>query len=353
MIAAARWLWPPGAPSWRALPEAIMRAVMFGLVAALPLSFVFSPPSTWRFFWLDPTGWFLQAITFGVILSVSFYVACGLPVSYLLQSRTASARPSFVIAVAIVGAAFGTITSLALFRLSRGAVTPGLTRLVVVAAVLAVILTLTLTAWYRLQADKAVADARARNWALQAQINPHFFFNTLNTIAAQIRPNPDAAERMLGLLADMSRYSLSTDESHVVPLRDELDFALAYLEIERERFGQRLSWVLPDAHVVEGLSLPALTLQPLVENAVRHGVARRVEGGTIAIRVERSATEFTLTVTNPIDEMPDRNDLFRPGHALWNTRERLRLTYGKQITLDMVTCEPNTLTARIHARVAS
>ncbi len=332
MTALLRWLWPPGAPPVRQLPEALLRAALFGVVVGLPLSFMFTPARAWHYFGEDPVTWVLRSSVLGATFSVCFYLACGLPVSYILKTETDSRRSFLVPSVAIIGAALGGIAALLVFRINGRSITAETARLILIGAVLAVLLTLILAAWYRLQADKEIADARARQWSLQAQINPHFFFNTLNTITALIKPNPDAAERMVGLLADMSRYSFG-NEARMAPLQAELDFAEKYLEIERERFGDRLSWSLPPVEHVEGLTLPPLTLQPVVENAVRHGVARRIEGGTISIAVQRSQQELVISVTNPVDEIPAPDDLFRPGHALWNIRERLQLTYGSRASL--------------------
>jgi two-component system sensor histidine kinase AlgZ len=277
--------------------------------------------------------------------SVCFYVACGLPVSYILTADAGARRSWLVPWIAIVGSIVGGIAVLIVFRLNAVRLVPETVRLVLIGAAMAVILTLMLAAWYRLQADKQIADARAREWSLQAQINPHFFFNTLNTIAALIRPNPDAAERMVGLLADMSRYSFASD-LRMAALAEELDFARKYLEIERERFGERLSWSLPSRDVRADVMLPPLTLQPLVENAVRHGVAPRIEGGMISIDAERTTTNVVISVSNPVDEPPTLDELFQPGHALWNIRERLMLTYGSRASIS-VTAHAGSITVAI------
>jgi two-component system sensor histidine kinase AlgZ len=333
----------------RQLPEALVRAVLFGVVVGLPLSFVFTSVGTWRFFWLNPWDWFVRASAIGVTFSVSFYVACGLPVSYLLQSPRRSRL--FIGATAIVGGALGSVTALLVFAIMRGSLTPDLTKLAIADGILAMILTVTLTRWSTLRAEKELAEARARSWALQAQINPHFFFNTLNTIAALIKPNPDAAERTIGLLADMSRYAFATSEAEIVPLERELEFARTYLQIEKARFGDRLWWELPETKVVEGLTLPALILQPLIENAIRHGIAKRMAGGGVTVRVERAAEQFTLTVANQTDAAVDAATFLRPGHALSNIRERLRLTYGDRASLELSSKEPDMVSAVIKAPV--
>ena len=125
----------------------------------------------------------------------------------------------------------------------------------------------------RAKAQKAAAEALSQVKALQAQINPHFFFNTLNTIYALIAVDPKAAQRTVGLLADMSRHAFATAQSDLIPLTQELDFANAYLEIEKVRFGGRLQCEMPDTSRLEGIRVPALVVQPLIENAIRHGIS--------------------------------------------------------------------------------
>jgi Histidine kinase len=356
IVRLLRWLWPPSAPPLRQLPEALVRAIVFGAVVGLPLSFLVTPTSSWPDFWRDPWAWVLRASAIGITFAMSFYMACGLPVSYLLRSRLvqSSRHPRLIVwTTAIVGATFGCLTALVIFALRHDSVPPLLTRLAIADGVFAAILTIALSQWYALRAEKELADARALNSALRAQINPHFFFNTLSTIASLIKPSPEAAEHTIGLLADMSRYAFTSYDAAFVPLDRELDFARTYLEIERARFGGRLSWVLPDPHMVHGLVLPALTLQPLVENAVRHGIAPRIDGGTIVVDVRRSDRDFVLTVKGPTDGVDEVAACVRPGHALWNVRERLRLTYDGRAQLEVSNPEPGIVTAMIRVPIAS
>ena len=213
IIRLLRWLWPPSAPPLRQLPEALVRAIVFGAVVGLPLSFLVTPTSSWPYFWRDPWAWVLRASGIGITFAMSFYVACGLPVSYLLRSRLvqSSRHPRLIVwTTAIVGATLGCLTALVIFALRHDSVPPLLTRLAIADGVFAAILTIALSQWYALRAEKELADARALNSALRAQINPHFFFNTLSTIASLIKPNPEAAEHTIGLLADMSRYAFTS-----------------------------------------------------------------------------------------------------------------------------------------------
>ena len=187
----------------------------------------------------------------------------------------------------------------------------------------------------RAKAQRAAAEALSQVKALQAQINPHFFFNTLNTIYALIAVDPKAAQRTVGLLADMSRHAFATAQSDLIPLVQELDFANAYLEIEKVRFGHRLQCEMPDTSRLEGIRVPALVVQPLIENAIRHGISRRLEGGRVSVEVDRNGESFCLTVKNECEALTDRSarSFFREGHALENIRQRLQLHYSDQALL--------------------
>jgi two-component system sensor histidine kinase AlgZ len=150
--------------------------------------------------------------------------------------------------------------------------------------------------WRQRASEKALTAARAQSRVLQAQINPHFFFNTLNTISSLIPVDPHAAQQTVGRLADMSRYAFSGTERQKVALAEEIEFVRAYLEIEHARFGDRLRFELPCSAQMEGLELPPLIIQPLVENAVRHGIARRADGGAVSVHVHRDGPHFVVVV---------------------------------------------------------
>src|SRR5262249_45453577 len=160
--------------------------------------------------------------------------------------------------------------------------------------------------------------------ALQAQINPHFFFNTLNTVNALIDTDPGAAKQVISRLADMFRYALRCSGGQLVTLQQELEFVRSHLQIESARFVERLQYQLPDQ--AAALPLPGLVLQPLVENAIRHGLARRLKGGRIEVSLEPNGQRYYLKVRNqyePSDGPPDLSpdNLFREGHALANIRQ--------------------------------
>jgi LytS/YehU family sensor histidine kinase len=177
--------------------------------------------------------------------------------------------------------------------------------------------------------EKEVETARAQARALQSQINPHFFFNTLNTISALIEIDQRAAQRMIGRLSDMFRYTLGCTHSGPVSLEQEVQFVRDYLAIEQARFQRRLRVELPASGLTD-IPVPGLVLQPLVENAVKYGIAERLDGGTVSVNVERSGRTARVSVRNTANGHASlaEADLFRPGHALENVRARLRLFTG-------------------------
>lgn len=173
--------------------------------------------------------------------------------------------------------------------------------------------------------------------ALKAQINPHFLFNTLNTIAELIHTDPARAEEMAQRLADMFRYVLAGTEPGLVPLADELAFVDSYLEIEHARFGERLRVAREISPEVASLSVPSLILQPLVENAVRHG---QCADGIIdlTIRAALLNDKMIITVADRGPGMPpDHASTEGRGYGLRNVDERLKKTYGEAYGLEVKT----------------
>jgi two-component system LytT family sensor kinase len=176
--------------------------------------------------------------------------------------------------------------------------------------------------------------AGARFAALQAQVNPHFLFNTLNTIAVLVRDdNRAGAVRIVEQLSEMLRRTLSRDRPAEVRLKDELDVVRQYLAIEQVRFSDRLrpSWRI-DAEVT-GAAVPSFAVQHLVENAIRHGIARKEDAGLIEILARRDGSSLIVAVR---DDGPGVTDATgRPGHGIANTRERLQALYGERASLEL------------------
>jgi len=172
--------------------------------------------------------------------------------------------------------------------------------------------------------------ATAQLAALRAQINPHFLFNSLNSIAQLIRTDPDKAENCVERLADIFRYILRRAEKEFVPLADELEMATAYLEIERARFGDRLRVETRiDPRGLRQL-IPNLILQPLVENAIKHGLSRKIGAGTLRIDVALNDGCLDLTVGDDGLGMahPALERVYERGVGLRNLRDRLARLYG-------------------------
>jgi sensor histidine kinase YesM len=175
----------------------------------------------------------------------------------------------------------------------------------------------------RLEADLAQAQLRA----LQMQLQPHFLFNTLHGIAMLTDSDPAAAEAMAVQLAELLRATLGLRDVPEVPLRTELDLLRRYLAIEQARFGDRLEVTLVAPEDVLDVRVPSFLLQPIVENAIRHGVAPRVETGHVAIRAARDNGALVLSVE---DDGPGfgADPFGTQGVGLAATRQRLALRYG-------------------------
>ena len=173
---------------------------------------------------------------------------------------------------------------------------------------------------------KTPAATTARLAELQSRIRPHFLFNTLNSAIALVRAEPARAEALLEDLSDLFRHALA-EQGEAVPLAQEIELARRYLAIEQVRFGERLrvDWALDPA--AAGARLPPLMLQPLVENAVRHGVEPSTEGAQIRISSERRGERVVLKVTNTVPAGQGAHGL---GLALDNVRARLALLHDVQ-----------------------
>jgi len=162
--------------------------------------------------------------------------------------------------------------------------------------------------------------------ALRAQIDPHFLFNSLHSISALTTVDPAAARRMCLLLAEFLRETLRLGSSSRISLADELALADRFLEIERVRLGTRLQVARDTDPQATACLVPPLLIQPLVENAVVHGVSQLVDGGTIRIAARRGAATLTIAIENPCD--PDRPRRTRPGLGLELLRKRVVTQFG-------------------------
>jgi len=177
------------------------------------------------------------------------------------------------------------------------------------------------------------AEARARLEALQARIRPHFLFNSLNTVAALTRTHPAEAEEAVHDLADLFRATLREGRS-LIALDEELALVRSYLRIEQLRLGERLevSWSIDG--LPEGVQVPLLTLQPLVENAVYHGIEPRTDGGEVVIAARDDGDHLIIEICNPLpEEEADKHE----GNqlALDNIKQRIDSIYGEHGHIDV------------------
>jgi two-component system, LytTR family, sensor histidine kinase AlgZ len=179
-----------------------------------------------------------------------------------------------------------------------------------------------------LTAEVKAREAELR--ALRAQVDPHFLFNCLHSISGLIGSNPVAARQMCIDLAAFFRESVKAGRQPRISLATEIDLVRRYLEIERLRFGERLTVTLHMDPRAAAVAVPPLLLQPLVENAVRHGIATLVDGGGITLTVTHEGSRVAVRVDNPRD--PDES---RPGSGIGldNVRARLDATYGSLASL--------------------
>jgi two-component system LytT family sensor kinase len=184
--------------------------------------------------------------------------------------------------------------------------------------------------------------AIAKLQALRMQLNPHFLFNTLNSIAALVYVNPRAADEMLGDLSQLLRRSLESMDEQEIPLAQELEFIGGYISIEQKRFGERLrvEQSVPDK-LLKAL-VPALILQPLVENAIRHGIEPQRGQGLISIEVKQEEKHLHLIVRDNGRGSPgaDLNSSERRGIGLANTQARLQGLYGQDQSFSFGKAEP-------------
>jgi len=178
-------------------------------------------------------------------------------------------------------------------------------------------------------------DAELR--ALRAQINPHFLFNSLNSISALTSIDPARAREMCLLLADFLRLTLGMGEKHVIRFSEELDLLEKFMAIEKVRFGERLHMEENIHEAAKRCQIPALLLQPLLENAVSHGIASMADGGWIRLQAEVQDGRLGIMVENDRDdEAPPRR---KNGVGLKNVRSRLEGRYGKDATFRIETSE--------------
>jgi sensor histidine kinase YesM len=168
--------------------------------------------------------------------------------------------------------------------------------------------------------------AQARLQVLEMELQPHFLFNTLNTVSALVHKDPDTAERMIARLGDLLRLTLHNSGQQEVTLQEELELLDRYVEIEQTRFRDRLRFQLTIADDTLRARVPRLLLQPIVENAIRHGISRRSSAGRVEVHARRTANSLLLRVSDDGPGLPTEQN-GREGIGLGNTRARLQELY--------------------------
>jgi signal transduction histidine kinase len=317
---------------WRRLLRMTWQMALISVAFALFFGTLYGSGS-WRSYWRA----YQISLVFGYIISFSIWgwEHFGMPA---LRVRLRGPLPWWTISLGYM--LVSVLSSYVAAATIHFTLLPGLlgsARSVVISGMYAVLFTLlfggiaTASTFYReaVARARAVEQARAELAqaelrALRAQINPHFLFNTLNSIAALIAVDPRAAEETTTRLAEAFRYALQGSERERAPLADELAFLRTYLAIERTRFGDRLRVEERIERGLDRMQVPTLLLQPLVENAVRYAVSHRPEGGTVGLAARRAGDLLVLEVS---DDGPGMNGSDAPagtGFGLHSVRQRLR-----------------------------
>jgi glucose-6-phosphate-specific signal transduction histidine kinase len=178
------------------------------------------------------------------------------------------------------------------------------------------------------------AKTEAELMALQARINPHFLFNTLNSIAALIGDEPEKAEQLVGRLSSLLRYALQSNRRGVVSLDEELTIVRGYLEIEQVRLGGRLRYDIDVDPSLRAVDVPVLLLQPLVENAIKHGIAPKIDGGRVSVRGWREEDFAIFSIADDGDGEGSGHGAGM-GEGLDNVRHRLDALYGDRASVTL------------------
>ncbi len=207
-----------------------------------------------------------------------------------------------------------------------------LARLIII-GVLIIAMTLRYIFIHQRAQTRSESQQQDRLQALQSRIRPHFLFNSMNSVASLIRSDPDLAEKALQDLADVFRVLLA-DARKMVPITAEGELARQYLDIEKLRLGERLQVKWTASNVPRSALIPSLTLQPLLENAVYHGIEPSFAGGTVDIQLWSEGEDLNIMISNPVPKVANPNHNRRGNRiAMDNVRERLSRHFGGRATL--------------------
>ncbi len=169
--------------------------------------------------------------------------------------------------------------------------------------------------------------------ALKSQLNPHFLYNVFNTINASVPKELEKTREMIATLADMFRYQLQASQTDYVTIRDEINFVKQYLELEKARFEDRLQIQIDIPDDILDHQIPPMMIQPLVENAVKHGISSLLEGGEILLKINKVSNQLHCTVADTGVGIADKNSVFGKGIGLTNIKLILEKSYGTTLQL--------------------
>ncbi len=193
----------------------------------------------------------------------------------------------------------------------------------------------------KLEGELRTAALKSELSAIKAQLNPHFLYNVFNTINASVPSENEKTRHLIAELSDLFRYQLQASKEDLVTLKEELDFIRKYLDLEKERYGERLEIhinVDPDLYSEK---IPPMILQPLVENSVKHGLSSLVDGGSISITIFKEGDSLKFEIADTGVGVKDKKKLFENGVGLTNTRIRLQKMY--QSKMEILDNEPRGL----------
>jgi Histidine kinase len=340
---------------WRRLSAYLATWLLLGILLAALL--VAEAP----FGWIEAAAFAIPlALVYGFVCLGSFWVCKAAPLEFSRLGRTLGVQLVAATVSAILWLGGGRAWALVL---DRHGPFPGLAQRQAEAAPLLLglgvaLFLLSAALHYLLGAFEAsqeaerralkleIASREAELRTLRAQIHPHFLFNSLNSINALIAARPEEARRLCVRLADFLRRSLTLGTRERIPLGEELDLAEQLLSIERVRFGDRLVHEVHADDGARGVFVPPLVLQPLVENAVTHGIAQLLEGGTVRIEADRRGDRLRILVENPRDA--DSSGRPGTGIGLQNVRRRLAALYGPEAEMRV---EPADASYRVELRL--
>lgn len=187
-------------------------------------------------------------------------------------------------------------------------------------------------------------NAKAELKSLQSQINPHFLYNSLNSIASLAPINSVKTQKMAHSLSDLFKYSINRKGKKMSTIKDEIDMVKTYLDIEKIRFGDRLQFKIQVDKTLENLEIPLFLIQPLVENAVKHGISQNEGEGKIVLKIKKEANNVVISVS---DNGPNFPEGLVSGHGLQTVYDLLRLTFGDQAALNWTNTPEKTITITI------